>query len=128
MRRAIMALALLTVLAGCQSMRVQPQPPPQRDFFVVFFAPGTIRLPPEAQDIVRQAADTAVGIRASRIEVAIPIDPPGGTSLREGRFTAIQNIFSASGVPPRLYANSPLATPAAMLLGANDRAEIRLIP
>lgn len=93
----------------------------------MFFVPGTVRLPPEGQDIVRQAADTAVATRASRIQIAVPLDA-GTAGLREGRFTAIQNILSASGVPPRVNAGAQLVVPTAMIPAANDRAEIRLIP
>ena len=99
----------------------------QQELFIVFFVPGTVRLPPEGQDIVRQAADTAVAIRASRIQIAVPLDA-GANGLREARFTAIQNILSASGVSARVNAGAQLVAPAAMLPGASDRAEIRLIP
>ena len=127
MRRAIIALALLSVLAGCQVFRAQP-PAPMPSFFIVFFVPSTAQLTPEAQAIVRQAAMNAMGTRVSRIEVAVPTDAMGGASLREARFTAIQNILSAVGVDPRIQARAQLSAMAAMLPGAADRAEIRLLP
>jgi hypothetical protein len=124
-------LALLAALAGCQtmssstsSMRLRPQ----QNLYIVFFTPGMIQLTPEAQDILRDAASAAMSRRVARIEVAVPPDVPGGRQLREGRFTAIQNLLSASGVRPGLYARAELSTDAVALPGAADRAEIRLLP
>jgi hypothetical protein len=102
--------------------------PPKQSFFPLFFVPGTIRLTPEGEQIVRQAAGIAATSKTSKIEVAVPIDTPGGTALREGRFTAIQNVLSASSVSPTLFQRVPLSEDAAKLPGAADRAEIRLLP
>ena len=97
-----------------------------QDFFPVFFTANTAELSPDAQGIVRQAAANAKMLKASKIEVAVPPDAAGRT-LREGRFTAIQNVLSAAGVNPNLLARSMLSADAARLPGAADRAEIKLI-
>jgi hypothetical protein len=124
MRQGLVVVMILGFLSGCMSMPA----PPKQNLFVLFFIPGTIRLAPEAEQIVRQAAGIASNTKTSKIEVAVPIDAPGGTTLREGRFTAIQNVLSASKVNPMLFARQSLSETAATLPGAADRAEIRLVP
>jgi hypothetical protein len=124
MRPTIVLVTILSLLAGCMSM----PGPPKQSFFVVFFIPGTIRLAPEAEQIVRQAAAIAAMSKTSKIEVAVPLDTPGGMTLREGRFTAIQNVLSASSIDPKLFARNALSDASARLPGAADRAEIRLMP
>ena len=104
-----------------------PQPPKQ-SFFAVFFVPGTIRLTSEAEQIVRQAAATAATSKTSKIEVSVPADAPGGMTLREGRFTSIQNALAASQINPMLFTRAPLTDAAARLAGGADRAELRLVP
>ena len=111
-------------LAGCSLFRGTPT----QDFYVVFFVPGTTQLAPEAEQIVRQAAANARAARASKIVIAIPPDTPGGMRLVEGRRTAVENILSAAGTDPKLYAAVPLAAAAGTAAqGAIDRAEIRLV-
>jgi hypothetical protein len=124
MRHGVVVLMILGLLGGCMNMPA----PPKQNLFVLFFIPGTIRLAPEAEQIVRQAAGIASSTKTSKIEVAVPVDTPGGATLREGRFTAIQNVLSASKVNPMLFARQPLSEAAAKLPGAADRAEIRLLP
>ena len=124
MRHTIVVVTILGLLAGCMSMPA----PPKQTVFAVFFIPGTIRLAPEAEQIVRQAAAVAATTKTSRIEVAVPLDTPGGMALREGRFTAIQNVLSASPVNPMLFQRVPLSDAAAKLPGGADRAEIHLVP
>jgi len=124
MRHAAVVVTILSLLAGCMSM---PQPPKQ-SFFAVFFVPGTIRLTPEAEQIVRQAAATAATSKTSKIEVAVPQDTPGGMTLREGRFTAIQNVLSSASIDMNLFTRTALSDAATRLPGAADRAEIRLVP
>lgn len=95
---------------------------------MLFFNPGTTQLAPEAQQIVKQAAADARAARASQIIIAIPPDTPGGARLVEGRRTAVENILSAAGTDPKLYAAIPLASVAGTAAqGAIDRAEIRLV-
>lgn len=124
MRQSIVLVMILGLLAGCMSMPA----PPKQSFFVVFFVPGTVRLAPEAEQIVRQVASIASMSKTAKIEVSVPADAPGGAALREGRFTSIQNILSASRINPMLFSRAPLAGAAAGVPGANDRAEIRLVP
>ncbi len=124
MPRAIIALILVGALASCAIFR----PAPRQDFFVAFFVPGTIELTPEAIQIVQQAAATARSGRLSKIKIGVPTDAPGGIPLVEGRITAIQNILSASGANPMLYMRAPVSAAAAMIEGAANRAEIRLVP
>ena len=124
MRHTMVVVTILGLLAGCMTMPA----PPKQSVFPVFFIPGTIRLAPEAEQIVRQAATIAATSKTSRIEVAVPSDTPGGMALREGRFTAIQNVLSASPVNPMLFQRVPLSDTAAMLPGGADRAEIHLVP
>jgi hypothetical protein len=120
----ILAFCLLAMsLAGCSLFRSTPA----QDFYVVFFVPGTTRLAPEAEQIVRQAAANARAARASKIEIAIPPDTPGGIRLVEGRLTAIENILSAAGSDSKLYASTPLAAAGTGPAGAINRAEIRLV-
>jgi hypothetical protein len=123
MARMLIASVMLVALAGCAALRG----PPAQSFFVVFFVPGTTQLAPEAQQIVRQAAAGARTQKVSKIQVAVPPDTPGGVQLVEGRFTAIENILSASGVDAKLYARTPLMTAGPNVPGAVNRAEIRLV-
>jgi hypothetical protein len=125
MARVLIASVMLLALAGCAVLRGPPAPAP--DFFVVFFVPGTTQLAPEAQQIVRQAAAIARSQKASKIQVGVPPDTPGGVQLVEGRLTAIENILSASGVDSKLYARTPLMSAGPDLPGAVNRAEIRLV-
>jgi len=120
----MVVVTILGLLAGCMTMPA----PPKQTVFAVFFVPGTIRLAPEAEQIVRQAAMIAATSKTSRIEVAVPLDTPGGMALREGRFTAIQNVLSASPANPMLFQRVPLSDAAANLPGGADRAEIHLVP
>jgi hypothetical protein len=123
MRRAALVLMLAVVLSNCSVFQQKPG----QDFFGVFFVPGTTELSPDAQAIVRQAAQSAKDIHAARIDVALPPDAPGGADLTEGRFTAIQNILSASGIGAGVLQRASLSDAAAKLPGAADRAEIRLL-
>jgi hypothetical protein len=124
MARIFVACFLAIALLGCSVFRGMPS----QDFFVLFFVPGTTRLAPEAEQIVRQAAANARTAHVSKIVIAIPSDTPGGMPLVEGRRTAVENILSASGTDPKLYAPVALAGPGGALQGALDRAEIRLVP
>jgi hypothetical protein len=110
-------------LVGCSVFHAMPPP----DFFVLFFVPGTTRLAPEAEQIVRQAAAGARTARASKIVIAIPPDTPGGVRLVEGRRTAVENILSAAGTDPKLFSAVPLAITGTAPQGAIDRVEIRLV-
>jgi hypothetical protein len=94
----------------------------------LFFVPGTARLAPEAEQIVRQAAGIALASKVSKIEIAVPRDTPGGVPLVEGRITAIQNILSAAHVDQKLLAPAAPSDAAASLPGTANRAEIRLLP
>jgi len=123
-RLAVVLVTMLGLLAGCMSM---PQPPKQ-SLFVLFFVPGTNRLAPEAEQIVRQVAAIAASSKTSKIEVSVPADAPGGMTLREGRFTSIQNALAASQINPMLFTRVPLTDAAARLAGGADRAELRLLP
>ena len=122
MARILAACLLAMSLLGCSLFRGMP---PQ-DFFVLFFVPGTTQLTPEAQQIVRRAADNARTARASKIVIAVPPDTPGGVRLVEGRRTAVENILSAAGTDAKLYSTAPLALARTAPQGAIDRAEIRL--
>jgi hypothetical protein len=123
MARIFVACLLAMSLLGCSLFQSRPS----QDFFVLFFVPGTVRLAPEAEQIVRQAAANARAARVSRIVIAIPSDTPGGMTLVEGRRTAVENILSAQGTDPKLYSTVPLAAAGAAPRGAIDRAEIRLV-
>ncbi len=105
---------------------VQTALPPDR--YVVFFQPKTSELAVEAQAIVRQAAAGAHQRKTSKIEIAVPPSVPGGPDVVESRYTAIQNIFAATGAAPGLYSRAVLSTDAVALPGGTDRAEIRLLP
>jgi hypothetical protein len=123
-RRTVVVVTMLGLLAGCMSM----PGPPKQSLFLVFFIPGTVRLAPDAEQIVRQAAMIAASSKTSKIEVAVPVDTPGGMTLREGRFTAIQNVLASSNINPMLFTRAPVSDAAAKLPGGADRAEIRLLP
>jgi hypothetical protein len=123
-RRTIVLVTILSLLAGCMSV----PGPPKQSLFLLFFVPGTVRLGPDAEQIVRQAAAIAATSKTSKIEVAVPLDTPGGMTLREGRFTAIQNILAAQNLDPKLFTRTALSDASARLPGAADRAEIRLVP
>ncbi|HMI96834.1 MAG TPA: hypothetical protein VK479_10005 [Micropepsaceae bacterium] len=124
MARMFVAGLLAMSLLGCSLFRGMPS----QDFFVLFFVPGTIRLAPEAEQIVRQAAAGARAARVSKIIIAIPPDTPGGMPLVEGRRSAVENILSAAGTDPKLFSTVPLAAAGDAPRGAIDRAEIRLVP
>jgi len=127
MRKLLICLALIGT-AGCTTLRgPAPQAALPPDHYVVFFQPKTSELAMDAQAIVRQAAMAAQQRKASKIEIAVPPAVPGGPNVVEGRYTAIQNIISASGVAPGAYARAVLSQDAIALAGGNDRAEIRLV-
>lgn len=135
MRRFLAGLVLIA-LAGCGTFRAETGPvftapaPVQAalpDHYVVFFAPRTAQLASDAQEIVREAAAAAKLRKASTIEIAVPPAVPGGANVVEDRYTAIQNIISASGATPGLYMRVVLTSDAMALPGGGDRAEIRLI-
>ena len=129
MRLAFVALTLLMALSGCQTIQsVFDFGPPGPALFVVFFAPGSVELSPEAREIVEQAAADTRGTKYAMIEIALPPDAPGGAAVRERRFTAIQNALSAAMGDPRLNARAALSAATANIPGAADRAEIRLTP
>jgi len=137
MPRLFMLSIVLVLACACSTFRGTPQTAaapqpvaaaPAPDRYVVFFSPRTAELATEAQFVVRQAAAAAQKRRMSRIEIAVPPVAPSGSDLVEGRYTAIQNIIAASGVDPKLYTRAELSSDAMTLPGANDRAEIRLIP
>ena len=123
MTRILVVCLLAMSLVGCSVFRSAP---PQ-DFFVLFFVPGTTKLAPEAEQIVRQAAASTRASRVSKVVIAIPPDTPGGVRLVEGRQTAVENILSAAGTDPKLYSAIPLVTAGKAPQGAIDRAEIRLV-
>jgi len=128
-RRKIIAVTILAFLAGCTTLHRMPMPAaPKQTLFILFFVPGTTRLAPEAEAIVRQAAGIALESKVTKIEIAVPQDTPGGVSLVEGRFTSVQNILSAAHVDTKLLTRANLAADAESLPGATDRAEVRLLP
>ena len=124
-------LSIVLILAcACSTFRGAPQPAAVAsapDRYVVFFSPRTAELGMDAQSVVRLAALAAQKRKASRIEIAVPPEAPRSSDLVEGRYTAIQNIISATGIDAKLYARAVLSADAMVLPGANDRAEIRLI-
>ena len=125
-RHALCIATLLGLLAGCTTMPRTMVP--KQSLFVLFFVPGTARLAPEAEQIIRQAAGAALQSKVSKIEIAVPKDTPGGVPLVEGRVTAIQNILSASHVAQSLLAPTALADAGPSVPGSADRAEVRLLP
>lgn len=134
MLRKIVAGLILILVAGCGTFRGAPEAataPVQAqlapDHYVVFFAPRTAQLASDAQEIVREAAAAARLRKATKIEIAVPLGVPGGANVVEERYTAIQNIISASGAASGLYSHVVLSSDAMNLPGGIDRAEIRLI-
>jgi len=128
LRRAFILFAVL-VTGACGTLgitrRQQAALPP--DHYVVFFSPRTAQLADDAQMIVRQAALAVRQRKPSKIEIAVPPAVPGGANVVEGRYTAIQNMISAAGGDPSVYARVVLSSDAQRLPGGNDRAEIRLL-
>jgi hypothetical protein len=128
-RRGVIVVTLVSLLSGCMLLRPSTMPSaPKQSLFILFFVPGTSRLAPEAEQIVRQAAGIALESNVSKIEIALPRDTPGGTPLVEGRVTAIQNILSAAHVEQKFLAPTVLLDGAPALPAAADRAEVRLLP
>jgi hypothetical protein len=125
--RVLFVVTVLALLTGCSTLHQAATSSPSK-LFIVFFVPGTVRLTPDAQEIVRQAAGMALESKVSKIEIAVPRNAPGGAPLVEGRMTSIQNILSAAHVDQKLLAQADLSDAAASLPGAADRAEIRLLP
>jgi membrane-bound ClpP family serine protease len=123
MTRILVVCLLAMSLLACSLFRSTPS----QDFFVLFFVPGTTKLAPEAEQIVRQASGNAKAARATKIVIAIPPDTPGGVRLVEGRRTAVENILSAAGTDTKLYSTVPLADAGTAPQGAIDRAEIWLV-
>jgi hypothetical protein len=128
-RQGLIVLTILGLLTGCSTLQHETPPqPPKQNLFIVFFVPGTVRLAPEAQQIVQQAAWMALQGKVWKIEIAVPRDAPGGAQLIEGRITSIENILSAAHVDQKLLASADLSDAAVSLPGAADRGEIRLLP
>jgi hypothetical protein len=128
-RRAFIVVTLLSLLTGCMLVRPSTMPPPPKQtLFILFFVPGTSRLAPEAEQIVRQAAGIAQQSKVSKIEIAVPRDTPGGVPLVEARVTAIQNILSAAHVEQNFFAPTVLLDATPTVPAAADRAEVRLLP
>jgi hypothetical protein len=125
--RKLIAMTLLSLLTGCMLLQRSTMIAPKQNLFVVFFVPGTSHLTPEAEQIVRQAAGTALQNMVTKIEIAVPRDTPGGVPLVEGRVTAIQNLLSASHVEQKYLAPTVLLD-TATIPAAVDRAEVRLLP
>ncbi len=126
MRRFLSLVAVAMLAAGCQTMAPKA-PAENQDFFLVFFRPASAQLTEPATEIVRQAARNALSQHVARVEISVPADAPG-RSLTEGRFTAIQNVLSASGVAPELLQRLSLSAMGMQLPGGADRAEIKLVP
>jgi hypothetical protein len=106
---------------------IRPEPPRQ-SLFIMFFVPGTARLAPEAEQIVRQAAGAALQRKGSKIEIGVPGDAPGGMALEQNRMTAIQNILSAAHVEQKFLAPAVVLAPVPGNADAANRAEVRLLP
>ena len=123
MSRIIAICVVLVLASACSTFRASGP-----DRYVVFFSPRTAQLTPEAQQVVRQAAVAAQKRKASEVEIAVPPEAPSSSNLVEGRYTAIQNIFSATGIDAKHYARAVLSADATTVPGGNDRAEIRLVP
>jgi len=130
MRCFLSVIAVVLLTAGCQTVApggMRPaSPEATQDFFLVFFRPASAQLTDAAEGIVRQAARNAQSLRAAGLEISVPADAPGKV-LTEERFTAIQNILSASGIDVRTLRRASLSAMATQLPGAADRAEIRLV-
>ncbi len=96
--------------------------------YVVFFAPKASRLDAEGQAVVHEAVAAIEQRRPSKIEIVVPTAVPAGPDVVEARYATIQNIISASGMDADMYSRVALASGGINLPGADDRAEIRLIP
>lgn len=96
--------------------------------YVVFFDPDASQLDAEGQAIVREAVAGIEDRRPSKIEIMVPAKAPGGDEMIQDRYATIQNIMLASGMDAAMDTRVVLASDGINLPGANDRAEIRLIP
>ena len=123
-----------TVVIGCALMMAQlagasaQASAVVKERYLVFFAPRGTQLDPTGQEIVREAVAAMDERRPSKIEIVAPPKASGGADVVEARYTAIQNIISAFGVDAAICTRVKLTASATDLPGANDRAEIRLIP
>ena len=125
-RNLCFAIAVVFAAAGCTTGREQPQ------MFTLFFNYNSAAIAPEAQPVVREAAELIKRTRPASVQVA------GYTGNEEvartddelaaQRFTNVENALVAEGVPRDLLARVSLNDPVPLPATAVRRIEIRLVP
>jgi hypothetical protein len=129
-RSVIMSSLIVTLLslgAVRDSSHAAIHSSSNQNFFVMFFVPGSAVISPEARWIVERAAASAIGQEASAVEIAISSDTARRTDLFEARAAAIEGVLSADGAEQVRFVRRPLSESENRILGAEDRAEIRIV-
>jgi outer membrane protein OmpA-like peptidoglycan-associated protein len=128
--RAITIAIACFALAGCESFGFGDAkgPPPA---YVVFFPGSSLDIPPDAQGIVRTAAQSARTDPGQIVEVAGPstkIAPHYNPGLAEPRIAAVERALIANGVPKDHIVRAELTTEKLKtdITGA-QRVEIHLV-
>ena len=132
MRRFI-PLALLVLLAACNSNAPAP-PPPQPKQFDVFFTVGSARLTPEGQQVVDAIAASVRDTNPSSVSVEGEADGTAAkdAQLADQRGTAVTTALKAAGVDPsKIAQHAALALPASTDLTTHvstHKVTVQLIP
>jgi len=129
-RRALAVLALLPLLAGCETFNRDPAAEPAR---IVFFNEDSDTLDPAARAIVQGAADAAKRFSNVRVNVFGYAGPAGGAAfnraLSEVRATHVSELLRQFGVPAeRVFIIGRGPVPFEMAPVESRRVEIRLAP
>ena len=129
----VMAVAVLG-LAACNHLEMGHPPSSTAEtapVYIVFFHFDSTVLTPVGQQIIAQAAKSALATKPRKIEIAGYTEasaPPATKKFAEPRFKAVEAALVADGVDPGLLSRAPLADQEAALPSTGDRrVEIRLI-
>jgi len=129
-RRALAVLALLPLLAGCETFNRDPAAEPAR---IVFFNEDSDTLDPAARAVVQAAADAVKRYSNVRVNVFGYAGPTGGAAfnraLSEARATHVSELLRQFGVPAeRVFIIGRGPVPFEMAPVESRRVEIRLAP
>jgi len=129
-RRALSLLALLPLLAGCETFNRDPAAEPAR---IVFFNDESDTLDPGARAVVQGAADAAKRYPNVRVNVFGYAGPAGdlafNRALSAARATHVSELLREYGIPAeRVFSIARGPVPFAIAPIESRRVEIRLAP
>ncbi len=125
---------VMMIVAGCAGndapagSAATSRAPSMPDHYIVFFEPTASQLDSEGQAIVREAVAGIEERMPSKVEIVVPAKGAGEFEMAQSRYAAIRNLMSTSGMDAAMDSRVALASGGTNLPGADDRAEIRLIP